>query len=557
MNPSIPEQCDVCVIGSGAGGACVAYSLAHAGFHTVILEKGIWRDDPRWEAKNDNDELYSRFRKTPLPGDKDVTLVKFEEDKEYKRLLMGQGYGVVGGPTVFYAATAWRFREQDFMKGTLYGEKLRTICDKEKWPIPDLMDWPGGNFYAVLEKYYGLAERLLGVSGDWDADPTNPFRSEATYLPPLPFHRINELLADGARKLGYRPFHIPMGISSIKNAVNGLDPCVSCNYCSGYPCVWNSKNSVDVALLMKVRDHENLVVATNVSARRIEHRNGQCHSVTYSHNDSPQDKPRRLECRIVVLAAGGILSPRLLMLSGLDQTSHAVGRYLMFHLDEKREAIFPDVFEPGSVMVKKLAVMDRYFPGEDDGFINHCSIQTGSKAGPVAFALRKPVPGEQPWGAHYLSSLRDYNRYYEVQTMVEDLPQRDNRVELDEGRLDRFGDMCARVTHLYHPMDKAAVDKTLERIEELIRASGGEPVGDRPNKPKPSGSHLMGTLRMGTSPENSAVDFYCRLHDVKNLFVADGSVFSTSAGLNPALTIQANAFRVADKIINLAKAGDL
>jgi choline dehydrogenase-like flavoprotein len=555
MERPIPEECDVCVIGSGAGGACAAYSLAQAGFRTVLLEKGIWRDDPRWEANKDNDELYARLRKTPHPSDQDITNVKFEGE-DYKPQFMGQGFGVVGGATVFYAATEWRFREQDFKKESLYGDKLRAICNQKKWAMPDIIDWPGGNFYAELEKYYCIAEKLLGVSGDWEADPTKPFRSEATYLPPLPFHQINEILSVGAKRLGYHPFHIPMGISSIKYPVNDLEPCVSCNYCSGYPCVWNSKNSVDVALLMKIRNHQNLVIATNVSARRIEHEHGECRAVTYSTNDSPTEKPRRLNSRIIVLAAGGILSPRLLMLSGLDQTSNAVGRYLMFHLDEKREAIFPDVFEPGSVMVKKLAVMDRYFPSEDDQFINHCSIQTGSKGGPIAFSTRKPLP-DGAWGESYLHSLRDYNRYYEVQAIVEDMPRRDNRVELDAGKLDRFGDKCARVTHEYHPMDKVAVYKTLEHIEELLRSSGGQPVGDRTKAPKPSGSHLMGTLRMGTSPENSAVDIDCRLHGMKNLFVADGSVFSTSAGLNPALTIQANAFRVADRIIELHKAGKL
>jgi choline dehydrogenase-like flavoprotein len=574
------ESCDVCVIGSGAGGASVAYALQRAGVgNIVILEQGIWRDSPDWKAEHDNDEVYWSRRRMSRAAEKgeEYTLASFDGGKEFRQHRIGVPYGVVGGLTVVYTCANWRFRREDFLKHSLYGDAFNRMSAGQDWPQASLIDWPGNDFYADLEPYYTKAEQLLGVSGDWDSDPAtrnaDPARrlyrsDESTYLPKLPYHRSNELFADAAQALSTHPFPIPMGISSTEYR-NGLKPCVSCNFCSGYPCVWDAKNSVDLVLLKPIRQEGSIRIVSNVTARVIEHDgNDAVEGVLYSPNGSKE--LRRVRARVVVLAAGATASPRLLQWSEHEQgrqkkpavfSNANIGRYLTFHVDAKR-GVYLDHderlrTENMPYLVKKMAVMDEYVPrGADaDKYINHASIQSGSKGGPIAFALK--------------AARADWHKYrsqYDLQAIVEDLPVRDNRVELapDDHR-DAFGDLRTQVVHKYHPMDVTATLRTMEYIDAIIQKTGGAAM-DRSltdaaaqenfvKALQPNGSHAMGTIRMGADPMVAAADPDGRLWKgedgarVRNLYIADASLFPTSAGLNPGLTVEALAFRVADRLL--------
>src|SRR5262249_52902022 len=152
------------------------------------------------------------------------------------------------------------------------------------------------------------------------------------------------------------------------------------------PCVYDAKNSVDAALLRKVRDCSNLAVITGATARRIDMTGRSVDAVEYSLGEDPQLK--KLKCRFLLLAPGATQSPRLLMLSGIQPGKYAtaIGRYLTFHQDVKLEGVFSGHFD--LKMIKKLAIMDNYSPPPDADFVNHASIQTGTKSHPVAAAQR-------------------------------------------------------------------------------------------------------------------------------------------------------------------------
>ena len=601
----VPDDCDVVVVGSGAGGALTAYQLAKRGLNTVVLEKGVWREegdpDSAWPWRWDNDEVYSRLRKVVEPDAEsnqfEYTLTKFANTPGYVPMQVGQGFGVVGGATVFYAACAWRFRERDFTKYTSYNDQLSRVM-KADYPKVELVDWPtvvdrqSGQlvpFFEAIEPYYGLAEHLVGVSGDSTRDWCDPKNRKAkiadeetgalvnTYMPPVPFEAINEFIAKAATAAGFTPFPIPLAINSQPNIRKGMRACVSCNFCSGYPCTWRAKNSVDESVLRYAlrRFPDKLSVHTQVTVRRIlsapsqQGKLGQVTGLLYSQGrrepNEPAGKvepPRRLRCRVVVLAAGGIMSPRILLLSGLG--GKLVGKNLMFHVDDKREAFF-DKFTPSDEgvfrLTKKLAVTDGYYPAPTDPHVNHASIQMGSKGGPAAFATGRKLMGKE-----LLDVMPRYSQTFDIQAMVEDLPQESNLVDLDGDHLDPYGDPVARVTHKFHPLDAEARNATFGRIDAIIEKAGGTKPAAPENarvsagKMKPAGVHTMGTLRMGTedaSTDNkkSVVDREGRVHGIANLFVADASVFPTSAGVNPALTIQANALRVADNIARLRDQG--
>ncbi|MBI2943494.1 MAG: GMC family oxidoreductase [Candidatus Wallbacteria bacterium] len=530
------EATDVCIVGSGAGGGVLAHALARAGIRVVVLERGK-------QAKRDetaSDELLQVVRRTHQPPvERDGTVVAETPDAKAPPTRVGQAFYLVGGGTVLYAAASWRLRPDDLRKKTRYGAVAGA----------DLVDWPVT--YEELEPWYTLAEREIGVSGKSGADPTEPRRSADHLMPPLPEDPFSARLAAAARKLGLRPFPIPTAISTRNNPETGTYECQYCGWCSGYTCLFYAKNSTDITVLPKAEKTGLARVVTGAYATRVElDSRGRAAAVVY--RDAATGKDVRQPASVVCLAAGGVQTPRLLLLSkssafpeGLANRSGLVGRYMMFHIEGRRTAVFEEPF--AFELTKKLGVHDWYFPAKEDGWINHCSIQSGSRRGPLTFALRQPG-----WGEQYGPALaRDFPRTQQLQAMVEDLPQSANRVELDPGRLDPEGYPLPRITHRYHEMDRRALEATQQKMGRLLEAAGGRVVDEALAHTNVSGAytyHLMGTCRMGSDPRNSVVDRDCRTHDVPNLFVVDSSFFPTSGGLNPTLTIQANAYRVADFI---------
>ncbi|MBI3893635.1 MAG: GMC family oxidoreductase [Candidatus Wallbacteria bacterium] len=536
------DSTSVCIIGSGAAGGVLAWALARAGVDVVVLERG----KPAKRDETAEDELLQVIRRSHQPPvERDGTVVVEPTARaEGEPTRVGQAYYLLGGGTILYAAASWRLRPDDLRKRSRYG----TV------PGSELVDWP--LTYQDLEPWYTMAEKEIGVSGKSGADPTEPPRSFDHLMAPLDEDPFSARLAAAARKMGLRPFPIPTAISSRNDAYLGTNQCQYCGWCSGYTCLFYAKNSVDITVIPKALKTGRARVLTDSYATRIEtDPRGRASAVIYRETATGAEK--RLAVGAVCLAAGGVQSPRLLLMSaskqfpdGLANRSGLVGRYLMFHIEGRRTAVFDQAFD--FVLTKKVGVHDWYFPAKTDAWINHCSIQSGSRRGPLRFALSR-----EGWGEDYEAALaRDFPRTQQLQAMVEDLPQLANRIELDSGRKDPEGYPLPRITHRYHEMDRLALVHSQERMGALLQAAGGKLVDTAEAHTNITGAytyHLMGTCRMGTDPKDSVVDRDCRFHDVPNLFVADSSFFPTSGGLNPTLTIQANAFRVADYIVKHRK----
>lgn len=529
-------ETDVCIVGSGAGGGVLAHALTRAGFSVVVLEKGR----PPVRDATAEDELLQvtrNFHQPPLESD--GTEVREDPAVPGKPTRVGQAFYLVGGGTVLYAGTSWRLRPKDLTKRSTYGEVAGA----------SLVDWPVG--YDELEPWYTMAEKEVGISGVSGEDPTEPPRSADHLLPPLKEDPFSLILSKAAKGLGLRPFHIPTAISSRPNPVNGTGQCQYCGWCSGYTCLFYAKNSMDITLLPKAQKTGRMQLITGASVSRIG-LDGQGRARAVIYHDAAKDLEDHVEARVVCLAAGGVQTPRLLLLSrqeghpeGLANASGLVGRHLMFHIEGRRNGLLPDTFP--FEMAKKLGIHDFYFPSKDEDWVNHCSIQSGSRRGPIRYAMSRPG-----WGEDWARMLRDdFGHLHQLQAMVEDLPLESNRVELDPDRRDARGDPLARIVHRYHEMDRRALTRTLERMGDLLEACGARLIDGTAAHTNVLGGytyHLMGTCRMGDDPATSVVNRDGRCHQVPNLFVADSSVFPTSAGLNPTLTIQALAFRMADHI---------
>jgi choline dehydrogenase-like flavoprotein len=539
----MPQQdfATVVVVGSGASGGPIAFELARSGIDVVVLEKG---DHTPIDALREDELAQLHLEMYRPSGEADPTVIRSNGKVVADSSRLGQSFYLVGGGTVRYSGTSWRLRPQDFRKLSTYGPVAGTT----------LSDWPIA--YEDLEPYYTKAEKEIGVSGLAGDDPTEPFRSEDVLLPPLDGDRFQDRLMKAARKLGWHPFHIPIAIHSRASDYTGANACTQCGWCSGYPCLFRAKSSVDVVLFPRAT--KRLSVRTKAYATQVR-TDAKGHVTGVEYIDLATNQTKFIACKVLVLAASAIQTTRLLLLSesgrfpkGLANSNGQLGRNLMFHIECKASATFDDTFPQG--LYKKVGIHDFYLANARDGFINHRSIQSGSKSSPIAFALSRPG-----YGAGFMANVQEnFLRTQELQCMVEDLPQADNRVVLSGDRKDAWGIPAPEVHHVYHPMDRAAAASANLRIHELMAAAGGHDIkvpGVHDNVSGRYSWHLMGTARMGTDKATSVVNKDCQTHDVPNLFIVDGSAFVTSGGLNPSLTMQALSFMAADRVKAALKEG--
>jgi choline dehydrogenase-like flavoprotein len=270
----------------------------------------------------------------------------------------------------------------------------------------------------------------------------------------------------------------------------------------------------------------------------------------------PDGTTRVQEAAIVVLAAGGVETPRLLLLSassshpdGLANGSGLVGKNFMQHSPGATVvATFPQPVDGHKGTAATRTVMDYYETDARRGFIRGGFFHPRAHGGdPIDYALRPVHPAA--WGLAHKTSMREtWQHYLYSHVTGESLPVESNRVDLDPDVRDRFGLPVARITYTAHENDLRLAQWFADRSVEVLEAAGATATWNRGPVVRKLHNHQMGAARMGDDPTRSVVDRWCRTHDVPNLYVVDSSVFVTSAGLNPSLTITANALRIADRI---------
>ena len=514
------ERYDIAIIGTGAGGGTLAWALAPTGKKILLLERGTYlpREKDNWAPRAVNLEGKYATREVWRDGDGEP-------------LHPHTNYWV-GGNTKFYGAALFRLRREDF------GEVKHRDGVSPAWPIT----------YEDLEPYYTRAERLYHVHGRRGEDPTEPVAS-APYPHPEVSHepRIQQLSDDFVRA-GVRPFHVPLGIM-----LDEKDPhastCIRCNTCDGFPCLVNAKSDAQVCAVDPALRHPNVTLRTGVKVERLRTNPSglsvtEIEAVVDGHVET-------FQADIVVVAAGAINSAALLLRSasewhpdGLANRSGVVGRHYMGHVNSILMALSlcpnPTVFQ------KTLGVNDFYFGGEDWDFpMGHISF-----VGKLdAETLRAGAPALAPGFTLDLMARHSLDFWL----TSEDLPDPDNRVSLN-----RRGEIVLS----YRPNNEEGHRRLVEKLKGLMAQqtrcgvhghachqglfSRSLYVGQR--IPLAGVAHQNGTVRFGHDPATSALDVHCKAHDLDNLYVVDGSFFPSSAAVNPALTIMANALRVADHL---------
>jgi choline dehydrogenase-like flavoprotein len=512
---------DVIIIGSGAGGGTLAHRLAPSGARVLILERGdyIAREIENWSTRAVNVE--GRY------ATKDVW-----RDTRGTPLHPHTNYNV-GGNTKFYGAALFRLRREDF------GALRHHGGISPAWPIS----------YDDLEPYYTEAEHLYEVHGERGVDPTEPAASAPYPRPPVSHEpRIQQLHDDFAR-LGYRPFHVPLGIR-LNERDRRASACVRCATCDGHPCLVNAKADAQVMCVDPALAHANVSLLTNALVRRLETNESgrEVTGVVVDHDGSPE----RYTANLVVVSCGAINSAALLLRSandrhpnGLANSSGVVGRHYMGHVNSVLMAISkcpnPTIFQ------KTLALNDFYFGTPEWRFpMGHISFVGKLDAATLSAGAPAIAPG---WTLELMAK-----HSLDFWLTSEDLPDPDNRVTLDrDGNIvlaytpnneEGHRRLTAKLKSLMQQQTECAVHGHDCHVGLFARSLF---IGQR--IPLAGVAHQNGTIRFGHDPATAALDVNCRAHDVDNLYVVDASFFPSSGAVNPALTIMANALRVGDHLL--------
>jgi choline dehydrogenase-like flavoprotein len=502
----------VVVIGSGAGGGTLSNELAQKGIDVVCLEAG-----PRIENDKFVNDEWSEFVKISWL-DKRTTSGDWRVAKDFSGLPAWIVKGV-GGSTIHWAGASLRFQEHEFKVKTTYGDI----------PGANLLDWP--LTLAEMEPYYAKAEDKMGVTG------TNG-------IPRLPGNNNFKVLAAGAKRVGYKEFHTGnMAINSEPR--DGRGSCLQIGFCF-QGCKSGAKWSTLYTEIPKGEATGKLEVRPQSQVLQIQHDdNGKVTGVLYADKDGKQQVQK---ARVVAVAGNSIESPRLLLNSaspkfpdGLANSSGMVGKNYMRHTTGSVYAMFskPVNMYRGTTMAGIIRDESRLDPSR--GFVGGYEMETLSLGLPFLAAFLDPGA----WGKDFTSALDLYENTAGMWIVGEDMPQEKNGVTLHKTEKDQFGLPIPNVHFDDHPNDIAMRSHAYKSGTAVYDAVGAVRVVETP--PYPS-THNLGTNRMSENARDGVVNKHGQAHDIKNLFVSDGSQFTTGGAENPTLTIVTLAIRQADYI---------
>ena len=530
------------IVGAGAGGGIVAKELTTAGLSVVLFERGKWYkyDDVY------NDDLASQ-RSFPLycgygPDNQHYRRVVRDENGGWRIVLpntwdYGNNAACVGGGTLSYGAMGWRFMPEDFHLKSKFGAI----------PGANLDDWP--ITYNELEPFYEKAEYEIGVSGDDTNMHPKPPRKNKFPMPGFAYNKEATVLESAAHRLGLNPFPIPM----LRNSVtyNGRPACYRFRTCVGFACPVDAKAGSQNTVLP-------IALKTGLCELRVECKvfeiitndKGKACGVKYFDEN---DKLQTQMSDMVVVSASATETARLLLNSksklfpnGLGNNSDMVGRNLQDHA------------YTGAVGLFKDEVYDDVGPGACIAINNYNHTQPGMTGGvlcnefirlPYSFIGTRP-PGSKSWGIEHKNFQREYfKKHIVVVGPVQELPRLENRVIIDPVVKDGWGIPTLRMIRERHGQDLKTADFLSSKAVEWLKEAGALSTFDlKPGRFGSASQHQAGTCRMGNNPKTSVTNKAGQLHEVDNVFIADGSLLVNNGGFNPALTIMAVAFWASDNI---------
>jgi len=549
---------DVVVIGSGASGGAVAYTLCKAGYKVAILEKGrlIKRD----EFSKDELAYCRRDLVTPNLFDEYHTIEEKIDGKWVATPTYESGWSfwngnIVGGSSNLMSGMLHRMHPDDFRLKSKYGE-----IDGA-----NVVDWPIS--YEDLEPYYDLTEELVGVSGYYKKHKYEPPRSRAQFTqPPTKENAVVKLLDKSCHKLGIESLVTPRAVLSQDK--EHRDACYYSNFCGSYGCSSGAKSSSREALIKPALTTGNLTLLTNTHVKSLH--TSQKDKVDYAVVvDTITGKERQIKGRIFVVAAQAHESARLLFNSankhhpnGLANASGELGKNLIFsgggsgqgelHKDSLKEIKFDDLMQTG--LFVNRSILDWYFVDDWwDGTFKGGLVEWMFEHQNIISRARKHnnEEGKLIWG----TSLGDkvVQRFTEQKSIRFEifndwLPHDNCFVSLDEEYKDKYGMPVGKLRVEGHPQDIKVGKYIAVKCEKILKEMGAKNIYSSITS-EASSNLVAGGCRFGNDPKTSVLDKNCKAHEIKNLYIADASFMPTGGSVAYTWTIYANAFRVADSIL--------
>ena len=527
------DPVDVLIIGAGASGAAIAWSLLETRMRILCLEQGDHLADKDYPSRRDDYELarYAEFSCDPnVRGLKQDYPINATDS-----CITPVNWNGVGGSTINFLGHWPRMRPSDFRTRTLDG-----VAD----------DWPVD--YHMLAPFYDMNDRNIGASG-LAGNPAYPDYTPPN--PPIPIGVLGQTLARGFNRMGWHWW--PSDVAILSRDDDGRQKCVNAGTCD-LGCAAGAKAGTNFTY-WPMLEGAGVELRTKARVREIlvDEATGLASGVLY-HGPDGQVHEQRAE--MVIVACNGVGTPRLLLNSasklfpdGLANRSGKVGKNLMFHPLTGVAGVFDDQMK-GHEGPMACSILSQEFYESDPsrGFVRGYGLHSGRSTTPMTFALGGyGIDNPIPWGdAHREIMDRQYPYLAGLTIVTEDLPEEDNCVTLDPDLTDSDGIPAPKINYRLGENTRAMLRHGEARAREVLLAAGARQVLEKSDDKVwwRAGWHQMGTCRMGHDPETSVVNGWGRSHDVKNLFIVDGSIFVTSGAVNPTSTIQALALYIGDRI---------
>jgi len=517
---------DVLIVGAGAAGAAVAFSLTDTRMRILCLEQGDWVKSIDYPTNFRDWESRSNFSGSPNVRKAAADYPINDTASPVKPV----NFNGVGGGTILWMAHFPRLHPSDFRMKTLDGVG-------EDWPIS----------YAELEPYFTENDRMMGVAG-LSGDPAVP--AKTGLLPPVPLGKLGETVAGGFNELGWHWWPSESAIATIP--YEGRGECLNLGPCAS-GCAQGAKASADITYWPEAI-RGGVELRTRCRVREVTMRDdGMADGVIYYDEHGIEHRQR---AEIVIIACNGIGTPRLMLNSkstafpdGIANSSGLVGKNLMLHAMAVTQGIFPERLQGWQGPIGcSLWSKEFYETDLSRGFARGYTMEILRGNGPVAAAQMGMAMGALPWGEGHHEAFRNmYDRSAAICAVCDDLPEETNCVTLDPDLKDSNGIPAPRINYRLGENSLAMLKHAGDRSREVLEAAGAVFVAPTVTDGVSSG-HVMGTTRMGSDPARSVTNPWGRCHDVKNLFIADSSLFVTAGGVNPTSTLQALALYVADNI---------
>jgi gluconate 2-dehydrogenase alpha chain len=559
------ERTDAIVVGLGAVGGIVAEQLTAAGLRVVGIEKGARFEQEDFRLKHDEIRYYARGAIVPSMTSDPITWRATTRDVAVVLPWSSGPLGVdeplfgmpsigTGGGTIHWGGASFRFPASEFRMRSVIAERFGEAA------LPadtTLVDWPFP--YEELERYYDRVEWEQGISGAAGnirgelRSGGNPFespRSRDYPMPPLRAAPGDALFAEACSRLGYHPYPIPASINTVP--YKGRDACVYCGFCHGFPCHVGAKASTQVTSIPAALATGNLEIRSHARVVRVLRSGDRVCGVAYV---GPDGREQELLAEIVVLAAYSLDNTRLLLLSDINRGGN-VGKNFMTHNFGWFNAVLPEETNPFvGTLVAGSAVDDigaDRIPDNDEGVLWGSPIVSFPTDVQPLEAVHSMNPEVPRWGGEFKEWLRsNYLRLFRMYSQTTNFPSPRHSCDLDPTVRDPLGLPALRITHDWDDHDAHSVEYFSRVKHRIAEEMGVRESWEHSSRPfYHLSTHEVGVHRMGEDPAASVVDPYGESHECGGLWVLGGGQFPSYGGYNPTLTIQALAYRAADRLLD-------